>query len=447
MTARILVVDDSASNVKLLQAMLALEYMHVVVARDGPEALIRIAEHQPDLVLLDGMMPGMDGFEVCRRVRSAPETAHVPIVMVTTLDQPADRIAAFEAGADDFLSKPVNRFGLLARVRNLTRAKIMFDLLRLREPVSEPARRSGVSADRARILVIGDRREIADHVRLALGGQHRVYIERDADDALLLVRRAEFDLIAVDLMHGEDGLRACGQLRALEETRRTPLLGIAPGLDVEIEVRAFDLGASGIAALPVHTSELRARVASLVRRKRYWDRLLESPIRSLDDCIDPLTSMRDRRYLERHLGPLVSRNVERGRPVSLLFIDVDRLQNVNDAYDPDVGDEVLREIARRISASLRGLDLSCRFGGEEFVAALPGVDGAIARRIGERVRRRVSERPFPIATERGPLEVTISIGLATTKGSHDTADALLERADSALLQAKKEGRNRVFACA
>jgi two-component system cell cycle response regulator len=139
----------------------------------------------------------------------------------------------------------------------------------------------------------------------------------------------------------------------------------------------------------------------------------------------------------------VARNVERGRPVSLLLMDVDQLQRVNDAYDHDVGDEVLRETAQRISAGLRGLDLACRFGGEEFVAAFSGVDGAVARRIGERLRRSVADPPFRIATGNGPLKVTISIGSATTSGQGDTADALLERADLALYQAKKEGRNRV----
>jgi two-component system cell cycle response regulator len=96
-TARVLVVDDCSVNVTLLQAMLTMEYLDVIVARDGPDALIKVAACAPDIVLLDGMMPGMDGFEVCRRIKSAPRTTHVPVVMVTTLDQPADRITALEA--------------------------------------------------------------------------------------------------------------------------------------------------------------------------------------------------------------------------------------------------------------------------------------------------------------------------------------------------------------
>ncbi len=451
MTVRVLVVDDSSANVELLQAMLTMEYLEVIVARNGPDALIKVAEWAPDIVLLDGMMPGMDGFEVCRRIKSAPRTTHVPVVMVTTLDQPAGRIAALQAGADDLLPKPLNRVALVARVRSLSRRKMMTDVLRMRECTGEASGAGeptvlGMCADAGRVLLVEDQREIADPIRLALSPQHRVYIEKDAEDALLLVRRAEFDLIAVDLtLSGADGLRVCSRLRALEETRRTPLLAIDWTQDAATQMRALDLGVDGFVSLPIHPGELLAHADSQVRRKRYWDQLrLGAPI--APERV-PLTDMHDRRQLERHLGALVSRNVMRDRPVSLLLMDVDHFQRVNDTYDHDVGDEVLREIARRISSSLRGLDLSCRFGGEEFVAVFPGVDGEIARRIGERLRRNVADHSFPIATEDGPLAVTISIGSATTSSRDDTADALLACADSALYQAKKEGRNRVVACA
>ena len=133
MTARVLVVDDILSNVKLLEAKLSAEYFDVVTAFNGLECLAKVAESAPDIVLLDVMMPGMDGFEVCRRIKSDPKTAHVPVVMVTALDQPSDRVAGLEAGADDFLTKPVDDAALFARVRSLVRLKMMTDELRMRE--------------------------------------------------------------------------------------------------------------------------------------------------------------------------------------------------------------------------------------------------------------------------------------------------------------------------
>src|SRR5271156_889653 len=137
MTARVLVVDDILSNVKLLEAKLSAEYFEVVTAFNGQEALVKIEEHSPDIVLLDVMMPGMDGFEVCRRIKANPKTAHVPVVMVTALDQPSDRVAGLDAGADDFLTKPVDDAALFARVRSLVRLKMMTDELRLREATGQ----------------------------------------------------------------------------------------------------------------------------------------------------------------------------------------------------------------------------------------------------------------------------------------------------------------------
>ena len=454
MTARVLVVDDSGEYLRLLQSLLTSDFLEVTTARDGAEALARVDEGPLDLVLVDAMMPEIDGFEVCRQIKGAPETTHVPVVMVTSLNHPSNRLAALAAGADDFVHKPFDETLLLALARRLIRDKQMIDELRMhadtgREVGSGEGERATVlamSGAGARVLVVTDERDVSEHIRHALSRQHQVYVEKDGGDALLLVRRAEFELVMVDLaLSSSSGLRVCSRLRAVDETRRTPLLVISPESDVEARVRALDVGANGFVTALVDPDELVARVDANVRRKRYEDHLRADLRRALERAVkDPLTSMHNRRYLQRHLGPLVAQNVERGRPVSLLILDVDHFKAVNDSFGHEVGDEVLREVARRVSSSLRGLDLCCRFGGEEFVAAFAGVDAKIALEIAERLRRKVAEEPFPIRTSEGPLHVTISIGLASGSGREETADTLLKRADLALLRAKKEGRNRVI---
>ncbi len=127
--ARILVVDDTPLNVKLLADLLRVKGFTVTTAASGPEALDRIATERPDLVLLDVMMPEMSGYEVCARLRANPETARLPVVMVTSLDAVHERVKGIEVGADDFLSKPVNQPELLARVRSLLRIKELDDAL------------------------------------------------------------------------------------------------------------------------------------------------------------------------------------------------------------------------------------------------------------------------------------------------------------------------------
>ena len=163
MTARVLVVDDVDANVKLLEARLTADYFEVRTARSGREALEICANERADVVLLDVMMPGMDGFEVCRRLKSEPRTQHIPVIMVTALDQPSDRVKGLEAGADDFLTKPVDDIALVKRVRNLARLKMLTDEMLMRASTEEQMGLAGdwltpfdQVARRGRILVVED---------------------------------------------------------------------------------------------------------------------------------------------------------------------------------------------------------------------------------------------------------------------------------------------------
>ena len=144
MTARILVVDDVPANVKLLEARLTAEYFDVVVALSGREALAVCERGLCDIVLLDVLMPDLDGFDVCRRLKANPGTHHIPVVMVTALDQPSDRVRGLEAGADDFLTKPVNDTALFARVRSLVRVKRSVRSACFLQTLSDPGSRSRI---------------------------------------------------------------------------------------------------------------------------------------------------------------------------------------------------------------------------------------------------------------------------------------------------------------
>ena len=164
MTARVLVVDDVPANVKLLEARLSAEYFDVITAMSGQEALAICERAECDIVLLDVMMPDMDGFEVCRRLKTNPATHHIPVVMVTALDQPSDRVRGLEAGADDFLTKPVTDVALIARVRSLARLKMVTDELRMRAVTSReigiesPEREAVADTGRGgRVLIVDDR--------------------------------------------------------------------------------------------------------------------------------------------------------------------------------------------------------------------------------------------------------------------------------------------------
>ena len=167
MTARVLVVDDILANVRLLEAKLMSEYFEVHTASNGLEALEAIETFSPDIILLDVMMPGIDGIEVCRRIKSNPETQHIPVIMVTALDQPEDRVQGLEAGADDFITKPVSDAALFCRLKSLVRLKMLIDELRGRDTPAlldgqkDPVNLAKVE-ENANILIVDNRGIVAE---------------------------------------------------------------------------------------------------------------------------------------------------------------------------------------------------------------------------------------------------------------------------------------------
>jgi two-component system cell cycle response regulator len=450
MTARVLVVDDIPANVKLLEARLGAEYFEVSTANSGAQALDKIAQDLPDIVLLDVMMPGMDGFEVCRRIKSNPAWAHLPVIMVTALDQVSDRVQGLEAGADDFLTKPVNDLALFARVRSLVRLKTMVDELRLRQATGESMGLGDAATQsfnefsgRGRILIVEDREQNAARMSEYLAGDHDLDVVPQTTEAVVRARGGDYDLVIASLsLDKQDGLRFCATLRSLEATRQTPILAVIDEGDTKRMVRALDIGVNDYLMRPIERSELSARVRTQLRRRRYAERLKQSLQLSLELAItDQLTGLFNRRYMSRHLSTLLT---EGDKPVSFLMLDVDFFKQINDTYGHDVGDEVLKEFANRISANVRGIDLACRYGGEEFVVVMPDTDLSFAYLVAERLRQSVADAPFNVNGEAKQLPVTISIGVAASQNG-DSPEVLLKRADQALYRAKREGRNRVAA--
>jgi two-component system cell cycle response regulator len=452
MTARVLVVDDVPANVKLLEARLSAEYFDVTSAHSGVEALAICERAECDIVLLDVMMPDMDGFEVCRKLKANPVTHHIPVVMVTALDQPSDRVRGLDAGADDFLTKPVSDVALIARVRSLARLKLVTDELRMRAVTSKEIGILGPESDAVtetgrggRILVVDDRVSSYERVVATLSAEHTVDVEKDPNEALFHAAEGNYDLAIVSLgLKDFDGLRLCSQIRSLERTRGVPILAMAEADNHARLLRGLEIGVNDYLVRPIDKNELLARARTQIKKKRYTERLRDNVQLSIEMAItDGLTGLFNRRYMENHLATLVDQSAARGKPIAVMVLDIDYFKAINDTHGHDAGDDVLREFALRVRKCIRNIDLACRYGGEEFVLVMPETDKAVATMVAERLRRRIASEPFGIQQGARSLEVTISIGIAAASGSADTAAAILKRADQALYQAKRDGRNRV----
>jgi two-component system cell cycle response regulator len=450
LSARILVVDDLEANRRVLEAKLTGDYYDVLMASRGEEAVQLARREKPDLILMDVMMPGgIDGYEACRRLKTQAETRHIPIIILTTLDDRDDKLRGLQAGAEEFLTKPIDDVQLMARVKSLLTLKLVTDELRAREA---SGRRLGVIGEDLRpdpledrrvfsgsVLLIDDNATQIKRITAALGIEHRIVTLGDEagagppDLAVVAVTAKSFD-----------GFRIIARMRSGEATRHLPILAVVDPDDRARTLRALELGAHDVIIRPIDEDEIVARARTLMRRKRYMDALRQRLDNSLELAItDQLTNLYNRRFISAQLGPLVNRAQCGGEPVAVMAIDIDHFKQCNDAFGHDAGDAVLREFAVRLASNVRPSDFACRMGGEEFVVIMPRTSGDIACLAAERLRRQVCASPFNAPGLGHPIEVTISIGVACSEGPDDTAQSVLKRADEALYEAKHAGRNRV----
>ncbi len=447
MTARILIVDDVPANTRLLEAKLAAEYYQITTAQDGFEALRVASTCQPDLILLDVMMPNMDGYETCRRLKADPSTLHIPVVMVTALGEPSERLRGLEAGADDFLTKPVEYDTLLARVRSLVRLKRLLDELRVR---GETARALGLSSEvitipsvaGARALVVDDWDMGAQNIQEALAREQILTGRASSEaEAIAMTAAVPYDLIVLSLsMTGDDPLRLASKLRATDITHDIPLLLVAEPEQRDRILRGFDLGANDWLLRPVDSNELRVRARNQIRRKFYQDRLRADLGHALEMALtDPLTGFYNQRYLMRHLTALLSAAQPNG--IAVMMVDVDHFKSVNDRWGHAVGDRALKAVAEMLRGRTRVFDSIARYGGEEFVVVIPGAGPLDAMTAAERLRSSIARmefEPMPGTTH----SLTVSIGISFS-GHQTTAEEMLKVADHAMYRAKHGGRNRV----
>lgn len=455
MSARVLVVDDLPANVKLLEAKLNSEYYDVLTANSGAGCLKLAKEQQPDIILLDVMMPEMDGFETCRRLKADPAVAHIPVVMVTALSDVKDRVQGLESGADDFLTKPINDLALFARVRSLVRLKQLTDELRLRDQsgrefgLVEGGYNKETEKDvmkGAKIAIIDDDVVQAQHVhnRLSnLGAEIKVISE--PDEALEILNADEYDVALVSTQLADtDGLRLCTHIRNNEHTKRLSLLMLIEEDDTNLLVKGLDLGVNDYLVTPIDGNEVVARVRTQVKRKHYQDALKTNYQKSISMAVtDALTGLYNRHYLNTHAKTLLQQAAQQGRAVSLIITDIDHFKKVNDTYGHLSGDAVLKEVPMRMLDCVRPTDLVARYGGEEFVVVMPDTPPLIAKSIAERIRQAMEARMFPIPEEPKEIKCTMSFGVSGAQ-PEDTVDSLIKRADDALYKAKEGGRNQVI---
>jgi two-component system, cell cycle response regulator len=451
MTGRILIVDDVATNRIVLKVKLEAAFYAVLLAADGEHALQIASRESPDLILLDLTLPDMTGSDVLRLLRDNAVTATIPVIILSAGQDRASRMEALAAGADDFLTRPVADEVLMARVRNLMRTRSgddPFAMVQDSHLLSGLAETQGDFSEPARIGLISDRVDVALRWRRELPvvfpGQYTILtLEQALSDASEPgVDGQDIYLIDADLSCGIGALRLVSDLRSRGPSRHAAICLMGQSMNADRTAMAFDIGTNDVILETVPQQEIGLRLQTLLTRKRAADRARASVSDGLRMAmIDPLTGLYNRRYALPRLGRVADAAAAEGSVFAVMMIDLDRFKTVNDRHGHAAGDQVLIDIAHRLSINLRAGDMIARMGGEEFLAVLPDTTYQEAKVVAERLCRRVKGTPVTLV-DGTTVAITISIGLAFSRSAQSVAD-IIEDADQALLRAKSNGRDRV----
>lgn len=453
MVGRILVVDDVATNRIVMKVKLTAACYSVDQAENGRQALKAARETKPDLILLDVMMPDMSGLDVCRALKADPDTADIPVVLITALFDQAAKMDGLEAGADDFLTKPVEEVTLLARVRSLLRVSDSVRELRARDDTvsaygfSEAAQGFEGKARPGHVALVapGPRGAVLWKAAIddRLGGDVRIIPRETALTQTPGAGEApDVFVISVDLAQRNEGLRLLSDLRSRPGTRHSAIVMILPEGDSERAAIALDLGASDVLHDPFDAQELAIRISAQLDRKRQSDRMRAGVRASLEAAItDPLTGLYNRRFALHRMEQIMARP---GGDPAVMMLDLDYFKQINDTYGHAAGDTVLQQVAIRLRGQLQANDLLARIGGEEFLVVLSGANDRTATDCAERLRACIGGMTFDLGGETFPVQVTASVGLSLPGGTApSTPEALIHKADTALYEAKAHGRDRV----
>lgn len=444
MSHNILIVDDESASLELLQALLVAEGYRVRSFNHPEMALCAVAADVPELIVLDVRMPDMDGLEACQQLKNQHEFKDIPIIFMGSAHDLDDKVAAFQAGGVDYITKPFQKEEVVARVRTqLTLSHSLKEIKRIAE-----------------VLLKSEA-----NLKIAQAIAHLGYWEWDVQAGMFCWSEEAYRIFGFEpqdfpqdydtflsIVHPEDRERvaaslyqlSCGSSFDIEYRIVLPNNEIrvvhckSQMLNLKNDAQPTIVGT--VQYFPEHDQETILGIIQDITEHKKLEWQLEQQANT--DC---LTGCANRRFFLEKAEQEILRIRRYGGDLSIMALDLDHFKAINDEYGHHAGDLTLKKLVEICRSQLRDVDVVGRFGGEEFVVMLPETSLSLALDVARRLVRVVEATLVVLPTERSPLHFTTSIGVASLSDPSMPLEVLLQRADQALYQAKHEGRNRVCA--
>jgi two-component system, cell cycle response regulator len=448
---KILIVDDEPRNVKLLEAMLPSSQYEVNRAHEASQGLEQALQIIPDLILLDVMMPGMNGYEVTRKLKADPATKEIPVILVTALSEEADKIKGLQAGADDFINKPVQKVELLARTRSLIQLKELREQSQARQQILEqfmgssrtPGEGAKTSPPQA-VLVVEDNPRDAKLILHSLQSLPlRLELVGSGEEALSRVESGEVDLILLDiLLPGRDGFKVCQHLKENGPTKNIPVLLVTCLSDLESKMKGLSNGADDFLVKPFIPLELQSRVRALLQKKTYLDRLDRCQEWAFFEALtDPITGLYNRLFLNHFLGLEIKRSLRQKYPASLLLAAVEGFGTGIDPGGLPGEDRIRKDFARFLKANIREVDLLGHYAENTYFVVMPYTEESGAMKVAERIQDGLKNHPFLREIPGSPSTLTVSVGIAQYSSPEMGVEEWTRNAEEALCRSQGKGKS------
>ena len=395
---KIMVVDDDPLNVKLMSAMLSTERYAIESASDGREAIEKIKINPPDIILLDAVMPHIDGFEVLKILKGDTHLMDIPVVMLTGLDGIDYKIKGLEYGADEFISKPINLRELTARVESLLKLKNYQDHLKtagMRVAFNSSSDEKVDSGDDLPtiLLVEDDEKDIKIIQSFLVGEPYRFQIARTGEEAMTVIQEGKIDVILLDmLLPGLDGFQVCRLIKTIETTKNIQIVVLTNLMDLESKIKGINLGADEYLIKPVNRFELKVRIKALLKKKIYLDRLCENRGRSINQMIeDDQTGLMRSDYFNYIFDHEIRRCRRQQASICLLLLEIGTDRGPGESPASYIADMQMKSLGGLIRCNIRDIDSATRIGKERFAVLLIDTDADGGAKAGLRIKKEIEK--------------------------------------------------------